>query len=131
MADVSLSVFYVPCASEQEAEIISEKLLEEKLIACAQIFPNVRSLYVWEEKLEKARESILILKTTDQAKPQLLLRLRELHSYSCPCFLELEPRSINPDYAAWLIGQVPRVLPNQISEEKTKKQGDADPPPWD
>ena len=52
-----LSLFYVPCASFEEARGIGQSLLDDGLIACANIIPSMTSLYVWEGKREEATEA--------------------------------------------------------------------------
>lgn len=128
-----LAVFYVPCPGEKEAEALVRSLLEEGLIACAQIFPEVRSLYVWEGKLENSREAIAFIKTSREARQALLSRLRELHPYSCPCFLELESRSINEDFATWAENQIRlgKASSETINRQTTAALDSDDPPPWD
>jgi len=63
-----VNLFYVPCPDINSAETISAKLLNEKLIGCANIIPGMTSMYWWEGKIEKSSECILILKTTLNAQ---------------------------------------------------------------
>jgi len=97
-----ISVLYVPCGNREEAESISHKLLEEKLIACANIIPAADSLYVWEGMLEQTQESILLVKTSPEYRSRVMQRIEELHSYSCPCIIEWKVEAVNPAYAAWV-----------------------------
>ncbi len=138
----AIAVFYVPCATETIAENLARQLLEENLIACAQIIPEAKSIYRWEGEIKNTQESVLILKTIPQARSGLLKRLKELHSYDCPCFLELEPRSINPEYSAWLATQVkvvpavgpiaPKAKTAMPLQENPGNEGEDDGlPPWD
>lgn len=97
-----ISVFYVPCGKREEAESIGRQLLEEKLIACANIIPAVDSFYVWEGMLESTQESILLLKTSPEYRSRLMQRVEELHSYDVPCILEWKIEAVNPAYAKWV-----------------------------
>jgi periplasmic divalent cation tolerance protein len=88
-------------APEKDAEKIATTLLEERLIACANLLP-VRSLYWWQEKIQRETETLLISKAPVQSMPNLLRRLKELHSYEVPEFLALGVLEANPDYRAWV-----------------------------
>lgn len=81
MADVcELSVH---CGSPEEAEKIAERLLENRLIACANIGP-VQSVYTWNGERHRAREWALVAKTTETALRPAMHLIRELHSYDLP-----------------------------------------------
>jgi periplasmic divalent cation tolerance protein len=97
-----ISVLYVPCGNRTEAESISHTLLEEKLIACANIIPAADSLYIWEGMLEQTQESILLVKTSPEYRSRVMQRIEELHSYSCPCIVEWKVEAVNPGYAKWV-----------------------------
>ena len=96
---------YVPCASEEEAASLAGGLLEKRLIACANIH-ETRSLYWWDGKLTDEMEHILLCKTTRARVRAAEDLIRELHSYDLPCILRLQPAQVNPEYAAWVSGEV-------------------------
>lgn len=132
-----LSVFYIPCASQDEALSIAQKLLEEGAIACANLLPGVQSLYLWEGKLQNTSETVLIVKTRSEKKALVSRRLQELHSYDCPCILELELGSINRPFVEW-VRSVVAPLSNPAIEPKptpsplpASSSADDDRPPWD
>lgn len=61
---MEVRLFYVTCKDKQEAESIAKTLLEEKLVACANIFPEMESFFLVEtKKIDKAKETPMILKT--------------------------------------------------------------------
>lgn len=88
-------------APKKEAEKLARTLLEERLIACANLLPGVTSLYWWEGKVERGAETLLVMKTPRSHVRRLFKRLRELHSYSVPEFLTITPGESNPDYEQW------------------------------
>ncbi|HLX60909.1 MAG TPA: divalent-cation tolerance protein CutA [Planctomycetota bacterium] len=88
-------------APEKEAETIARKLLEERLIACANLLKGVQSLYWWEGKIGESAETLIVMKTPASKINALMKRVRELHSYSVPEFLALGIMEANPAYAAW------------------------------
>ena len=93
---------YVTCESESQAHDIGMQVLKERLAACANIIPGMRSMYWWEGKLEEARESVLIFKTTTDSFAQLSERIKALHSYDVPCVIGLPIMGGNADYLSWI-----------------------------
>ena len=97
-------LFYIPCPDQAVAEKISRTLLEEKLIACSNIIPGMKSMYWWEGKIETSSEYILILKTLERSDAHKLIekRVQELHPYSVPCVIQLPVAAINDSFKNWL-----------------------------
>jgi periplasmic divalent cation tolerance protein len=87
---------------DAEAEKFARTLLEERLVACANLLKGVQSLYWWDGKIDNAAETLLLLKTPASKINALLKRTRELHSYQVPEFLALSVMESNPAYAAWV-----------------------------
>ncbi|QDK46450.1 divalent-cation tolerance protein CutA [Bdellovibrio sp. ZAP7] len=97
-------IYYIPCPEQKSAENIARTLLQEKLIACANIIPGISSMYWWEGKIETSSEYILILKTLESsdANKNLESRVKELHPYEVPCVMALPVASINDSFKNWL-----------------------------
>ncbi len=93
---------YITCASEDEAERIASALLDERLVACANILPGMRSLYLWKGKREQARETVLICKSMEDRLEALTKKICALHSYETPCVTALPITGGNPDFLAWI-----------------------------
>jgi periplasmic divalent cation tolerance protein len=93
---------YVTAADPAEADRIGRAAVTERLAACANILPGMRSIYWWEGRIEEGDEAVLILKTTRPRLDALMARVRELHSYDCPCIEALEVADGNPDFLAWV-----------------------------
>lgn len=81
-------------------------LVEEKLVACGNIIPGVRSIYVWEGKVEDASEVVVVLKTAGSLYAKLEKRLLKLHPYETPEVLALEAGAVNRAYAQWIAAAV-------------------------
>jgi periplasmic divalent cation tolerance protein len=96
---------YITTRSQAEARKIGTILVEERLAACANIIPGMRSIYRWESKIEEAEETVLIAKTSKARIPALMERVRALHSYDCSCVVSLAVDDGNPDYLDWLDAQ--------------------------
>ena len=101
-------VVLVTTKDEDEAKVISEKLLEEKLAACANIVPGVRSLFRWEGKIDHADEVLLVLKTKKELFGELSAAVKSLHSYSVPEIIALPIVEGNEEYLNWINESVKR-----------------------
>lgn len=93
---------YATAADEAEALGIGRAVVAERLAACANVLPGMRSVYWWQGKMEEGSEAVLILKTAAARLPALLARVKELHSYDCPCLEAIEVKDGNPDFLAWV-----------------------------
>ncbi len=90
------------CGSPEEARAIREDILKKRLAACVNILPEVDSRYWWENKLESARETMLMAKTTRARLPALIKAIEELHSYEVPEIIALPVISGQQKYLQWL-----------------------------
>jgi len=95
-------VVLVTTSSFVEAEKIAKTLLEEKLIACANIIGPVRSLFWWREKIESAEEYVVLMKSRLDLFNKLSERIRALHSYEVPEIIALPIVRVCADYMEWL-----------------------------
>ena len=86
----------------EEASRIGNILVEERLVACATVFPSVQSIYHWQDKMESTPEALLLLKTGSEQIAALEIRLLDLHHYQTPEFLVLSVESANAAYLQWL-----------------------------
>lgn len=96
------SLIYINTSEVMESKKIAMKLLEEKLVACTNIVPQITSMYLWKGDIEVDNESILIVKTRDDKVDQVIERVKELHSYETPCILQLEVKNASEDYLKWM-----------------------------
>ncbi|MEI7850918.1 MAG: divalent-cation tolerance protein CutA [Kiritimatiellales bacterium] len=99
---MSAKLIYVTAPSRKEAEKIAEAVVTERLAACANILDGVTSIFHWEGKLCRENEALLILKTTEEKATALTARIKELHSYECPCVVVLPIEGGNPAFLEWL-----------------------------
>jgi periplasmic divalent cation tolerance protein len=96
-------VVFVTCASAREARRIATALVSKRLAACGNIFgAPVFSIYRWKGKVEKAREVLLILKSTRKAFAALEREVRRLHSYETPEIIALPIAAGSHAYLKWL-----------------------------
>ena len=97
-----LCLAYITAGSIEEAKNISRELIEEKLTACINLLENMTSIYNWEDKLEEGQEVVMIAKTRKTLMPKLIETVYRLHSYDCPCILELPIQGGNPEFLSWI-----------------------------
>ena len=96
---------YITAGSVEEAKSIGQILVGQNLAACVNLLENMTSIYKWEEKLEESQEVIMIAKTRKTLMPKLIEIVNSIHSYDCPCILELPVQSGNPDFLSWIKSQ--------------------------
>ena len=96
---------YMTAGSVEEAKSIGKILVGQNLAACVNLLENMTSIYKWEEKLEESQEVIMIAKTRKTLMPKLIETVNTLHSYDCPCILELPIQGGNPDFLSWIESQ--------------------------
>jgi len=95
-------IVIVTTATKQEAEEIAQHLLRERLIACANIFGPVSSLFHWSGKVEKAEEYLIFMKTRKDLFEKVEETVKALHSYEVPEILALPIVGGSRAYLDWL-----------------------------
>ncbi len=93
-------VIYVTYPSEEEATSLCAHLLEQELIACANIYPT-QSMYRWKGKINNEKEWVSILKSTEQNWTKLQNALNKLHSYDTPCITSWKATG-SEQYSEWV-----------------------------
>jgi|SRR5215831_7780616 len=87
----------------EEANKLGRALVEERLVACATLLPVVQSIYWWDDQIQSAPETMVMLKTSTGKLAALEKRLRELHSYRVPEFLVVPVEHGSATYMEWLL----------------------------
>ena len=101
MSDEALVVFST-FGNAEEARKVCRQLVEEHLVACANLLPAVESIYRWQGGVETATETMAIMKTTAAGYAKLEARLQQLHSYSVPEIVALPVRGGAESYLKWV-----------------------------
>ena len=102
MEEFAYIVLFITTATTNEAQRISKVLLEQRKVACVNIVPRVNSLFWWENKLDSAHESLLIVKTKASLLNEVVRLVREIHSYDIPEIIALPIVGGNQDYLEWI-----------------------------
>ena len=96
------SMVYMTAGSWEEATRIGRELVESRLAACVNIVEGMRSIYKWEGRIQEDREVIVIAKTKEALVPELVAKVKSVHSYACPCVLALPVDSGNREFIQWV-----------------------------
>lgn len=100
--DQNYIIVLVTTANKSEAEKISEALLKEKIIACANIINPVISFFHWQGKVDKCEECLVVMKSRRDLFAELAERVKGLHSYDVPEVLALPIVDGSDSYLSWL-----------------------------
>jgi len=106
MEESTYIVLFITTATIGEAKRISKALLNQRKAACVNIVPKVSSLFWWQEKLNSAQESLLIIKTKASQLNEIVRLVKELHSYDVPEIIALPIVGGNQDYLEWIDKEV-------------------------
>tara|TARA_R110002050_G_scaffold81205_2_gene173594 strand:- start:1119 stop:1463 length:345 start_codon:yes stop_codon:yes gene_type:complete len=92
---------YCPCENQDEALKISKILVEEDLIACANIQKGT-SVYKWKGKVENGEETYMLMKTRGTLYDNVRTRIEQLHSYDVPCIVGWPLSHGNNPFLNWI-----------------------------
>jgi periplasmic divalent cation tolerance protein len=101
-------VVLVTGSNSRECTRIARHLLKRRLIACANLVPQIRSLYTWEGKFADERECLMVLKSSREMFPELQAEIEKLHSYSVPEIVALPIVEGSANYLNWIAESVGR-----------------------
>lgn len=88
--------------SKKKAEELSQKLVENRLVACAQIIGPITSIYWWQDKVEKAKEWVCLMKSKKSLFSDIEKMILSLHPYQVPEIITLPLLEGTRSYLAWL-----------------------------
>lgn len=93
---------WITCPSTDVAERIADELVACELVACANIFGKVRSVYRWQGRIERESEVPLVLKTREAYFDAVEAKVMALHPYDTPAIVAVPIARCNAGYADWL-----------------------------
>ncbi len=93
-------IIYTTHENEEKAKELCDVLLQERIIACYNLFP-IESSYWWNGAITRSEEYIMILKTKDENWQKVKERIISLHSYKIPVIFKMEGEA-NEEYENWV-----------------------------
>lgn len=99
---MSLSLIYTTFPDQSTADAIVQKLLEERLIGCANILNPITSHYLWKGNIEKSQEIAVFLKTSGGKSQKVIDALTTLHPYEVPAILEIPIGQSASSFSLWI-----------------------------
>lgn len=107
---MTTSLIYATASSRDEAVRLGRALVEQRLVACANVIDGATSIYWWEGAVQEAGEAVLLCKTRSELVEVVVARVRELHTYSCPCVVALPITAGNPQFLDWIVAETGDTL---------------------
>jgi periplasmic divalent cation tolerance protein len=95
-------IIFTTTPNEAEAENLATKLVEEKLAACVQILPKMKSFYFWNGQIQKDEEFLLLIKTATEKFAEIETFIKLNHSYETPEVVAVEADKVSTHYRQWL-----------------------------
>lgn len=96
-------IIYTIINNIEKGESIAQYLIENKLAACVNIIHNVKSFYMWDNKLQKDDEYIILIKTSDNIMNKTIEALKKIHTYDTPAIIEItNGKYCDPKFEKWV-----------------------------
>lgn len=99
-------VVLITSSGRDEADRLARALVDDRLAACVNVVPGVRSVYRWQGRVEEADELLLVVKTARHLLADLVARVQALHSYTVPEVIALPVQGGAAPYLEWLADAV-------------------------
>ena len=99
------NLIYITAGNLDEARTIGKELVSQRLAACANIIDNINSFYWWDGEIQDDREVILLAKTKQSLVPELIEKVKAIHSYECPCIVSLPILDGNKPFLDWVVDE--------------------------
>lgn len=93
------------CPDAEGARHLAEALVSERLAACVNLVPGLRSVYRWDGEVRTDDEVLLVIKTDAARLEALQARVQALHPYDEPELLAFEATGGLPGYLAWVAAE--------------------------
>lgn len=100
-----LFITLITVPNDEAAQQIAATLVEERLAACVNIVPKIRSIFRWAGKIEDAQELLLIVKTTAPRYKALEERVKSIHPYENPEIVAIEASAAAEAYLRWAMDE--------------------------
>jgi periplasmic divalent cation tolerance protein len=95
-------VVFITCPDENDGKRIANLLLKERLAACVNIIPNLKSSFWWSGKIHESKEALLVVKTKKRVLRKLIRIVKDSHQYENPEIIALPIIGGSKDYTGWI-----------------------------
>jgi len=105
----NMLLVYITCESVDQAKQIGKHLMNKKLCACTNIFPEMQPMFFWPPKsgkIDESKEVVLIAKTIESKYQALEDEVHRIHSYEVPCVFAIPVKCVAKKYYNWLVGEM-------------------------
>lgn len=102
---MTAALMYATAPTKDEAQRIARTVVDERLAACANVIAGVTSTYWWEGSVQEDVEAVIIMKTRADLVEALTSRVRDLHSYQCPCVVAVPITGGNAEFLQWIAAE--------------------------
>ena len=117
MSEPRAALIYTSLPDAITAREIATVLLEEQLIACANILGEVEAVFRWEGRVDTSREVAVLFKTTSENIDPAVWRLGALHPYATPAIVATICDAAYPDTLEWLTSQTQGATHGPVNTE--------------
>jgi len=95
--------------SKENADAMTQNLLEKKLVACVQS-STIQSAYHWEGQIIRSEEILLQLKTKRELFQTIQEEIEKLHTYDVPEIILIPIEDANSSYLQWIKNETQDIL---------------------
>lgn len=113
-----LILIYTTWESVKQARDAGKKLLEKRVCACVNIYPEMHPMFFWPPKtnkqslasyagkIDESKEVVMIVKTLKSKYKELEKEIYKIHTYDVPCIIAIPTYKVNKDYLDWIKGEI-------------------------
>ena len=109
---MSYSIIYVTFNNQENAREVATIIVKEKLVACANLFNQIESIFEWHGEIKNDIEIIMIAKTSTSLVNKTIKKIRALHLYDYPCILSFKIDNGEKNYLKWIESSVNHDIKN-------------------
>ncbi len=98
---MKILLLYLTCANQVEADAITKRLLECKLIACAKQMP-IKASFIWNGSIEESTEILILMDTIESKLTAIENEIKKLHSYQTFVLTGVEAVYVSMEAKKWI-----------------------------
>ena len=104
------STIITTCPDKKSAKKIANQLVENRLVACVQMFP-IESVYRWKNEICNENEIVLFMKSKPEMFDKIMTTIKENHTYEVPEIIQISITDGLPEYLNWVDDCVEKLEP--------------------